>query len=85
MKDGDTLAKKKQNLSFEDAVLELESILSMLENGGLKLEDALTEFSKGIELYKHCYELLNGVEGKVKIILDNGNEKFEEVDFNANS
>ncbi len=85
MKEGDILARKKQNLSFEDAVLELENILSMLENGNLSLDNSLAEFSKGVELYKYCYDLLNTVEGKVKIILDNGNEDIKELDFNANS
>lgn len=85
MRDGDILARKKQNLSYEEALLELENILSMLENGDLSLDDSLTEFSKGVELYKYCYDLLNKVEGKVKIILDDGNNDIKEVEFNANS
>ncbi|WIV10992.1 exodeoxyribonuclease VII small subunit [Proteiniborus sp. MB09-C3] len=79
------MARKKQNLSYEEALLELENILSMLENGDLSLDDSLTEFSKGVELYKYCYDLLNKVEGKVKIILDDGNNDIKEVEFNANS
>lgn len=85
MEDGDSLARKKQNLSYEEALLELENILSMLENGDLSLDDSLTEFSKGVELYKYCYDLLNKVEGKVKIILDDGNNDIKEEEFNANS
>lgn len=85
MKVGDTLARKKQNQSFEEAVIELENILTRLENGNLSLDDSLTEFSNGVELYKYCYELLNKVEGEVKIILDKSNDGFEELDYNPNS
>ncbi|SDY48505.1 Exodeoxyribonuclease VII small subunit [Proteiniborus ethanoligenes] len=79
------MAKKKQKLSYEEAILELESIVSLLENGELSLEESLTEFKKGVELYKHCYDILNNIEGEVKIILDNGNDNIEEMDFNVNS
>ena len=76
------MAKKKQNISFEEATQELEKVINMLEGGDLSLEDSLTEFSKGIELYKHCYDMLNKVDGKVKIILGNDSE---EIDFDAST
>lgn len=78
------MARKKQNLSFEDAIVQLENILSMLEDGDLSLDDSLAEFSKGVELYKYCYDLLNKVEGKVKIIIDDGNNDIMETEFSAN-
>lgn len=84
MKVGDKLVRKKQNLSFEEAMLELESILSKLESGNLSLNDSLNEFSNGVELYKYCHELLNKVEGKVKIILEKNNDDFEELDYSPN-
>lgn len=79
------MARKKQSLSFEDAIVQLENILSMLEDGDLSLDDSLAEFSKGIELYKYCYDLLNKVEGKVKIIIDDGNNDVMETEFNSNT
>ena len=85
MRDGDTMSRKKQNLSFEEAIVQLENILSNLEKGELSLDDSLTEFSKGVELYKYCYDILNKVEGKVKIILDDGNNDIKEAEFKANS
>lgn len=84
MKVGDKLVRKKQSLSFEEAMLELESILSKLESGNLSLNDSLNEFSNGVELYKYCHELLNKVEGKVKIILEKNNDDFEELDYSPN-
>ncbi len=79
------MPRKKQSLSFEDAIIQLEKILSMLEDGNLSLDDSLAEFSKGVELYKYCYDLLNKAEGKVKIILDDGNTDIKEIEFNTNS
>lgn len=85
MRGGDFMARKKQNMSYEDAIVQLENILSMLEDGDLSLDDSLAEFSKGVELYKYCYDLLNKVEGKVKIILDDSNNDIKETEFNANT
>ncbi|MFA5524030.1 MAG: exodeoxyribonuclease VII small subunit [Tissierellales bacterium] len=79
------MARKKQNISFEDAIVQLEDILSKLEEGELSLDDSLTEFGKGIELYKYCYDLLNKVEGKIKIIVSDENGVIIEKDFNANT
>lgn len=79
------MPKKKQNLSYEEALSKLENILALLEKGDLSLSDSIEEFSKGVELYKYCYDLLNKAEGKVKLILDNGDDNFEEVEFNTNS
>lgn len=79
------MARKKQNISFEEAMTQLENILSLLEDGELSLEDSIAQFSKGVELYKYCYDLLNNVEGKVKIILDDGNNDIKEAEFNSNT
>lgn len=75
------MTKKKQKISYEEAVKQLETIVSVLEKGELSLEDSLNEFKKGVELYKYCYGILNEVEGEVKIILDNDNNNIEEMDF----
>lgn len=85
MKVGDTLARKKQNKSFEEAMLELENILSKLESGNLSLDESLTEFNKGVEMYKYCYDMLSKVEGEVKIILNKSVNDFEEVDYSPNA
>ncbi|MGF7057011.1 exodeoxyribonuclease VII small subunit [Brassicibacter mesophilus] len=78
------MGRKKKDYSFEEAIDELEMTVNQLENGDLSLDESLTKFQKGIELYKYCNELLNKAEGQVKIILSNNYNELEEVDFDTN-
>jgi len=75
------MAKKKEKLSFEDAMEELEEVIFKLEEGELTLDKSLDEFQKGIELYKHCNGILNDVDGKIKLMLEKEEGTIEEVDF----
>jgi exodeoxyribonuclease VII small subunit len=53
-------------LSYEQALSELEMIVSSLEANKLSLEDALALFERGQSLTKHCIELLDQAELRVK-------------------
>ncbi|MTI48192.1 exodeoxyribonuclease VII small subunit [Sporosalibacterium faouarense] len=75
------MKNEKEKLSFEDAIEKLEGIIAKLEEGDLSLDQSLEEFQKGIELYRHCSNVLVDVDGKIKVILDNGADTPEEVDF----
>jgi len=67
--------KGKKEMSFEEALSRLESIVRTLEVGDVKLEEALKCFEEGTELSKKCLadldkiqkrlELLKVVDGKV--------------------
>lgn len=55
-------------MSYEEAIKELEKILSDLENGEVNLDESLKLFEKSVELSKLCFEKLKEAEGKVEII-----------------
>jgi len=55
-------------MSYEEAVKELEKILSELEKGELNIDDAIKLFEKSVELSKLCFEKIKTTEGKVEII-----------------
>lgn len=61
------MARKKEK-SFEENLLELESVVKALETGELSLEESLGEFQRGIEIYKVCNSMLNDVDGKLKLM-----------------
>ncbi len=54
-----------ENKSFEENLLELEAILRKLEDKNISLEDAVSGYTKGLELSKKCYEILNNSEALV--------------------
>lgn len=59
-------AKNLENLSFEDAIAELESIVLKLEEGDTDLDSLVSEFSKGSDLLKHCRSKVNAAELRIK-------------------
>jgi len=63
------MAKKTKNLSFEDALGELENLVNSMEQGDLSLEDSLSSFERGVFLTKTCQDALKTAEQKVKILV----------------
>mgnify|MGYP001554970731 CR=1 FL=1 len=56
---------------FEAAMAELETIVTDLEQGEMKLEDALTAFEKGVKLTRTCQQILKSAELKVEMLTKN--------------
>jgi len=61
-----------ENLSYEKALKELESILSTLENESQDLETIMALYERGRALIKHCQALLDEAELKVKMLSEDG-------------
>jgi len=57
-----------EDLSYEKALKELESILSTLENESQDLETTMALYERGRALIKHCQALLDEAELKVKML-----------------
>ncbi len=79
------MAKKKtdnslEELSFEQVMERLESIVSQLEEGDLALEKTVQLFEQGMSLAKAGMERLDEADRKVTILLENDGE-IDEVPF----
>ncbi|MEJ6474080.1 exodeoxyribonuclease VII small subunit [Pseudoalteromonas piscicida] len=61
--------KKPDNLSFEEAMQELEHIVAEMENGSLPLDQALKQFERGIKLAKASNQKLQQAEQQVAILM----------------
>lgn len=57
---------------FESALTELESIVKILEDGQLTLEQSLEHFERGIELSRYCHTQLEEAERRVEILTEHG-------------
>ena len=51
--------------SFEDAYRELQQVVEQLEDGGLRLEDAVQLFERGSELARVCQRIVDEAELRV--------------------
>ena len=68
------MADEKQ-LSFEQAMEELEVIVEKLEEGDVPLEEAINIYKKGKELSKLCHDKLKNVESQLTEILTEDGRK----------
>jgi exodeoxyribonuclease VII small subunit len=57
---------KKTELSFEDSVERLESLIEAMENGDTPLADLVAKFEEGSKLLKHCQAQLKEAELKIE-------------------
>ena len=55
-------------LTFEDALKELEAIVEQLERGQASLDDALRLWERGEELHRICAERLDAAQGRVETL-----------------
>lgn len=63
--------KKPENLSFEQAMEELATIVSEMEQGEMSLDHALKQFERGIGLANASASKLKQAEQKVAILMSN--------------
>ncbi len=61
-----------QQLSFEEALQELEQIVLQLETGDLSLEASLALFERGQQLTTHCNQLLDTARLRVEQLTEDG-------------
>jgi len=84
------VAKKsanKEEINFEKAMDELETLVANMEKGEHSLEASLKDFERGVELTRLCQSALKEAEQKVQILSKNmGDESllpFDEEDLDA--
>ena len=76
------MAKKKlENLSFEESLNELDTIVQSLEQGELNLEESMALFERGLNLSQLSQVKLSSAEQKVKILLEkNGSPQLTDFE-----
>ena len=68
-------AKDIAQLSFEEALKELEQIVSDLESGQAPLEASIEKYERGAKLKAHCEQKLEAARLRVeKIVVGAGGE-----------
>ncbi|MEL6642795.1 MAG: exodeoxyribonuclease VII small subunit [Pseudomonadota bacterium] len=59
---------KIEEMSFEDAMRELEAIVTQLDSGNVELEKSISLYERGALLKAHCEAKLKDAEEKVAAI-----------------
>ena len=84
---GDKLEKKNKSntddkLTFEKALIRLETYVRTLEQGELTLDQSLSIFEDGMKLAKFCSKKLDEAERKIEILIEKDGELIKE-DFSV--
>lgn len=61
-----------EEMSFEDAMRELEKVVSDLERGDVPLEQSIALYERGAQLKQRCQTKLKEAEEKVALITQEG-------------
>ncbi len=69
------------DMTFEEAMNELEKTVNELEVEKLTLDESVKKFEKGMELSKHCTELLSKAEKSISILIEQSNGDVKEELF----
>jgi len=75
-KNIEILKKDINNLSYEESISELETILTSVQDENISLDKIQINYIKGHLLLKHCEELLQFVEQEINEI----NPEFLKID-----
>ncbi len=67
------------DLTFEQALAQLQKLVEELESGDGSLEESLARYEQGMKLAAYCNELLDKAELRVQELLPTG----EEVPFSG--
>ena len=69
------MAKKKktkrpseENLSFEEALQQLETVVRQLESSELGLNDAMEQYENGVRFLRVCHKTLAEAENKIEML-----------------
>ena len=68
-----------EELTYEEALVELEEIVSALEGEQNQLEESIKLFERGQTLAARCGELLEAAELKVKQVAGDESIPFEDI------
>ena len=71
----------EDKLTFEQALVQLESIVEALEKGDVALDESMKLFEEGTKLVGKCNAMLKEAEQKVSVLQEGNNGEVEELPF----
>ena len=81
MTDSSAAPRDIAELSFEDGMRELETIVKRLEGGDASLQQSITDYTLGTEGKAHCETRLKDAELKVRALTQNPDGSTSEQPF----
>ncbi len=67
-------------MTYEQALIELEKIVSELESGSATLDNSIELYTRGSLLKEHCQKKLNAAEEKISTVVENSSDSFIQIE-----
>ena len=65
------MTQTKKKPSFEEALKQLEKIVTEVEEGKIGLEDSIDKYEQGMKLVQQCRAILDQAEKRIETIQSN--------------
>ncbi len=72
--------EQEEQIDFEDALEQLETIVHDLEEGQIGLTEAMKRYEKGVKLLRRCYGMLEKAERKIELLTGTDDEDAAQTD-----
>lgn len=72
--------EEKTDMPYEQAAMELESVVNLLESGDMTLEESIKMFERGVGLVRLCNKKLDDIEKSITLIIE-GKDGITEKNF----
>ncbi len=73
--------QEKKEMTFEEAMAALETIVQELEKGETTLEESMRLFTEGMSLSKICSEKLDSMEHRITQLVKDAQGQTREIEF----
>ena len=70
-----------KNMSYENAMAELEKLSDSLESGELTLDESLEVYAKAVDLIKLCNKKLQDTQKQMTVLVESFEGEMKEVPF----
>lgn len=71
----------KKQLTFEQALKQLEGITDQIEQGAVGLEESIAKYEEGMGLIKQCRSILTKAERKIEQLQERSDGELEAKPF----
>lgn len=72
---------KNNEMSFENAMINLEDSIAKMESGSLTLDESIEEFEKALGLIKICEKKLTVAKERVRILTESEDGVITDMPF----
>lgn len=73
------------DITFEEAMLKLESEVKRLESGSMGLDESIAAYEEAVKLIRVCNQKLDNAERRVRILVESSDGSITDAPFDLSN